>query len=626
MDPLTPQLTSALKHYFGYDEFRPMQERIIRSVVAGRDVCVIMPTGGGKSLCYQLPAAISEKTVVVISPLIALMKDQVVQLEQMGIPAALLNSSLTGGEQSTVMRKAKAGGYRLLYLSPERLAREDTVGWLRTVPLSLFAIDEAHCISEWGHEFRPEYRQLRRLRENFPDVPIAAFTASATQRVRHDIVEQLKFQKADKYIASFHRPNLRYVVRQCDHYSQRDLLLKALRHYKDENVIIYAPTINSVEMTVDFLQEKGIATVPYHGKMDGETRSRNQERWMTDEVRVLVGTIAFGLGINKPSVRAVLHLSLPKSLEQFYQEAGRAGRDGLPADCALLWQKKDAGLLAYFNEQITDHDEKQRAWERYRIIREFVESSTCRHKQICEHFGEKKTWENCGACDVCGTKLPWMGKEAISEMTLRPVADTKPRKKLKMSLGEPVDEDLLAYFRLWRKDEAKRRGVPAYVVMHDSSLEDLCRVRPRNLAQVRTVSGFGDLKTADFGPAILEALEEFNRGSRASEASKPAYASKPSQETIELLQKGHSFAEIANIRSRQLETVIAAVANLVEAGEIDFKPAWVAEDRRVAIEAACAKLGTARLRPIKDAVPPEVTMGEVHLVIAKLRHEQQTKT
>jgi ATP-dependent DNA helicase RecQ len=209
MDPLTPQLTSALKHYFGYDEFRPMQERIIRSVVAGRDVCVIMPTGGGKSLCYQLTAAISEKTVVVISPLIALMKDQVVQLEQMGIPAALLNSSLTGGEQSAVMRKAKAGGYRLLYLSPERLAREDTVGWLRTVPLSLFAIDEAHCISEWGHEFRPEYRQLRRLRENFPDVPIAAFTASATQRVRHDIVEQLKFQKADKYIASFHRPNLR---------------------------------------------------------------------------------------------------------------------------------------------------------------------------------------------------------------------------------------------------------------------------------------------------------------------------------------------------------------------------------------------------------------------------------
>ncbi len=623
MDPLTTQLNSALKHYFGYDEFRPLQERIIRSVVAGRDVCVIMPTGGGKSLCYQLPAAISQKTVVVISPLIALMKDQVTQLGQMGIPAALLNSTLSGAEQSAVMRKARAGDYRLLYLSPERLVREDTVGWLRQMPLRMFAIDEAHCISEWGHEFRPEYRQLRLLRENFPDVPIAAFTASATQRVRHDIVEQLKFRAADKYIASFHRPNLRYLVRQCDAHSQRALLLKALRHYKDQNVIVYAPTINTVEGTVDFLQEKGIPAVAYHGQMDSATRSRNQELWMTDEVRILVGTIAFGLGINKPAVRAVIHLALPKSLEHYYQEAGRAGRDGAPADCVMLWQKKDAGLLAYFTEQITDAAEKSRAWERYRVITDFAKSQQCRHRQICEHFGETKKWENCGACDVCGTKLSWLGAED-SGLTL-PV-DTKPRTKLRAPNSAPFDEELAAYFRLWRKDEAKRRGVPAYVVMHDSSLEDLCRVRPKNLAEMRTVSGFGDVKTADFGPAILEALEEFKRGSRVQEPAKSENISKPSQETIELLEKGHSFAEIANIRGRQLSTVIAGVANLVETGEIEFNPAWVAEDRRVAIETACAKLGTARLRPIKDAVPPDVTMGEVHLVIAKLRHQQQPKT
>lgn len=620
MDSLGTNLTSALKHYFGYDAFRPLQERIVRSIVGGRDVCVIMPTGGGKSLCYQLPAAISEQTVVVISPLIALMKDQVAQLTQMGIPAALLNSTLSGAEQGKVMRGVRDGKFRLLYLSPERLVREDTVGWLRAVPLALFAIDEAHCISEWGHEFRPEYRQLRLLRENFPDVPIAAFTASATQRVRHDIVQQLHLKTADKYIASFHRPNLRYLVRQCDAYTQRALLLKAMKHYKGQNVIIYAPTINMVEQTVDYLQEKGIDAVPYHGQMDGETRTRNQERWMNDEVRVLVGTIAFGLGINKPGVRAVLHLALPKSLEHYYQEAGRAGRDGQPADCVLLWQKKDAGLLAYFNEQITDRQEKERAWERYRVITEFAKSRECRHRQICEHFGEKKQWESCGACDVCGTKLAWLAAE---EATLTLPLDTKPRTKLKLPSAEPPDEELLAYFRLWRKDEAKRRGVPAYVVMHDSSLEDLCRVRPKTLAEVRKVSGFGDVKTADYGPGILEAMEEFSRGSRAKEAPSNWVASKPSQETVELLQKGHSFAEIANIRGRQLATVIAAVANLVENGEIEFNPAWVSEDRRVAIEAACAKLGTERLRPIKDAVPAEVTMGEVHLVVAKVRREKK---
>src|SRR5277367_3903760 len=256
------ELLGALRRYWGYDSFRPMQERIVRSLLGAQDACVVMPTGGGKSLCYQLPAALlANRTVVVVSPLIALMQDQVAQLSQMGISAALLNSTLDASEQSAILRDAIAGRFRLLYLSPERLARADTIEWLQRVPVSLFAIDEAHCISEWGHEFRPEYRQLSSLRRHFPDRPIAAFTASATRQVRHDIIEQLALREPHKYIASFHRANLRYVVKQCDSHSQPALLLESLRAHEGGNVIIYAPTIARVEETVAFLAAQGIAVI-----------------------------------------------------------------------------------------------------------------------------------------------------------------------------------------------------------------------------------------------------------------------------------------------------------------------------------------------------------------------------
>jgi len=489
-------LFALLKKHWGYSQFRAKQESIVREILSGRDVAVVMPTGGGKSLCYQLPAVAMQRTCVVVSPLIALMQDQAAQLQQAGIPAAFLNSSLNPAEQREIMRSAQANAFRLLYLSPERLVRADVLDWLKRIPLGFFSIDEAHCISEWGHEFRPEYRQLRALREWFPETPIAAFTASATQAVRHDIVAQLRLRDPAKFVMSFHRPNLRYVVRECGPREQDRLLFSAVDYYSEGNVIIYAPTVRGVDETTALLSHKGFPVVAYHGQMPNALRQKNQEAWMSGEKRILVGTIAFGLGINKPDVRAVLHLSLPKSLEQYYQEAGRAGRDGLQADCALLWQKRDAGLLAHFIQQLQDAAERERSWQRYHVMRRFVEGDACRHRQICLHFGETPKWDRCDACDRCGVSLEWLSEAAQTPAT-------RAARKAPPEL-HPIDPKMRDALREWRRKLAKEIGMPPYVILHDSTLDAICRRAPRSIAELCEVSGIGEKKAERFGEAILK--------------------------------------------------------------------------------------------------------------------------
>ncbi len=626
--PGNADASAALRRFWGYDSFRPRQEQVIQSLLGGHDVCVIMPTGGGKSLCYQLPAAMSPgRTVIVISPLIALMQDQAAQLAQMGIPAAVLNSSLTSAEQTTIMRKAKAGEFRLLYLSPERLARTDTVGWLKSVPVFFFAIDEAHCISEWGHEFRPEYRLLSRLRADFPECPIAAFTASATRRVRHDIVAQLRLRDPHKYIASFHRANLRYVVQECvNEVAQLELLVQALRYHAEHHVIVYSPTIARVGETVDFLGEQGIGAIPYHGKMGAADRRRNQELWMSDEARVLVGTIAFGLGINKAAVRAVIHLALPQSIEQFYQEAGRAGRDGEPADCLLLWRKRDAGLLGYFADKITDAAERERAWQRYHEIRGFADSRSCRHRAICNHFGEKTAWTSCAdsddfGCDNCGYRPACLATTVTAKpRRARAFRTESVPPAVVVSTGTAsasANPELREYLRQWRRAAAREQNLGAFVVLHDSALDDLCRLQPRTLTELVEVHGIGERKAERYGAQILQAIEEFRQGARAAAVTQKH--SPPAQETIRLLAEGRTFQEIAQVRNRELRTVVSLVADMVERGDLDFDSTWLDPEKLTLIEAACARTGLDRLKPVKDVLPETCSYEDIRLVVAHLR-------
>lgn len=388
-----------LQRVFGFASFRGQQQAVVDHLCDGGDALVLMPTGGGKSLCFQVPGMLRPGTAIVISPLIALMEDQVSSLIQLGVKAAFLNSSLDGASQAGILRQLHAGDLDLLYVSPERLLSNDMLGRLDELPLSLFAIDEAHCVSQWGHDFRPEYRQLSALAERFPGIPRIALTATADERTRLEIIEQLQLHQAQVFLDSFDRPNLRYRVETRDNANTQ--LRSALARHSGESAIAYCGSRQRCEKVAAQLTEKGISALPYHAGMSAEQRRQNQQRFIYDEVNVMVATIAFGMGIDKPDVRLVVHLDLPRSLEGYYQETGRAGRDGLPAEVCMIWGLADVVQQRRWIDQ-SDAGEQRKRLERGKLdqLLAYAESITCRRRLLLGAFGEEYA-KDCGNCDNC---------------------------------------------------------------------------------------------------------------------------------------------------------------------------------------------------------------------------------
>ncbi|WP_445476124.1 DNA helicase RecQ [Methanococcoides methylutens] len=388
-----------LQKYFGYSEFRPLQEDIINDVLNKKDTFVLMPTGGGKSLCYQIPALMMDGLAIVVSPLISLMKDQVDGLVSNGIAAAYLNSTLSYREVQETTRAILDGDLKILYVAPERLCMKSTMDLLSYVNVSLFAIDEAHCISQWGHDFRPEYHRLGFLKEKFPDVPVIGLTATATPKVKDDTIKLLKLKSPSVYVASFNRSNLSYDIRPKNN-SYRDLV-GYIRGQAGNSGIIYCNSRKSVESVSKKLNNEGFHTLPYHAGLSDSKRHEHQERFIRDDVDIIVATVAFGMGIDKPNVRFVIHYDLPKNIEGYYQETGRGGRDGLECECILFFSRADWYKIKYFIDQMSKKSERDIATVKLRGMIDYCESTTCRRKVLLSYFGEELESDYCGGCDVC---------------------------------------------------------------------------------------------------------------------------------------------------------------------------------------------------------------------------------
>lgn len=718
---MEPLLQESLQRYFGYASFRPGQEAIIRHVLSGQDALVLMPTGGGKSMCYQLPALLMDGVTIVVSPLIALMKDQVDALRQNGVSAAYLNSSQSQDEQNGVLWRLRGGDLKLLYVAPERLIGEGRfIEALQKVKVALVAIDEAHCISSWGHDFRPEYLALGELKTALPGVPVVALTATADKLTKDDILAKLKLRDYRVFEHSFNRPNIFYQVSPKKRHV--DQIIQYLNAHKDDSGIIYCLSRNGTEQLAGELQAAGFNAVAYHAGLQKEERDKRQEDFLRDDVRIVVATIAFGMGIDKSNVRYVIHADMPKNMEGYYQETGRAGRDGLQSDAILFYSFGDVTKLRGFCN-IPDNPAQTRILERkLDEMARFCTITTCRRKYILNYFGEDAP-DKCGSCDVCRTqyeradatvaaqkmlsavarldgrfglgyvvellrgnaskvrpehqsiktfgvgadtsKAQWlqMGKELIELGYMKQTADFYPvihlteksvpvlkgmervmlvsatkrleDKPAKASAPEVEHPELLQRLKARRKQLADTQGVPAFTVFSDATLVELATYIPLKEEDLLQISGFGQAKLERYGHEFLDVLRPYamERGLQSRIAEKapkkvrterliskePVAASSVKSatyaQTLALFHEGHSLDEIAGMRGKSPNTIQEHLAAFILTGELSIRE-LVSDEHLAMILPVIEEKGAKMLRPIKDALPENISYAEIRFAVA----------
>ncbi|MBT3405247.1 RecQ family ATP-dependent DNA helicase [archaeon] len=590
-----------LKQYFGYDEFLPMQEEIIKNVFEKKDSLVLMPTGGGKSLCYQLPSMKLSGLTIVVSPLISLMKDQVDSLNANGINARFINSSLSAKEISEIQGDIK--NIKLLYIAPERLASEGFLEFLEKLSVSLIAVDEAHCISQWGHNFRPEYRNLKKLKSLFPGVPIIALTATATEKVREDILSELSLGNAKLFISSFDRKNLNLMVFEKKKLSQK--IVNILKKYKGKSAIIYCFSRRDVESISELLNDNGLSALPYHAGLNSQTRKLHQELFINDKVDIIVATIAFGMGIDKPDVRLIIHQTFPKSLEGYYQEIGRAGRDGIESNCILFYSRGDLFKHRYFINKLSTVEKRKSEFENVKGVMEYCEMNSCRRKHILKHFGEDFLGE-CSGCDICDPSKNIIVNEGLF---------SDKNKKL------IYDEDLFEKLRALRKNISEEKKIPPFVIFGDVSLKEMALQFPNTENEFLKIKGVGEKKLKDYGKLFLNAIKIHSalRLKNSFDENKMVGSIKHCAKTRKMVIKKVSLYDMANNQNVSVSTITNHIGKLLSLGiELNLEYLLPGEKDFKKIVKAFEKFGVEKLSPVYVYFDSQFTYEELKLVRFKM--------